>query len=392
MVALRLAVVLWLTAVPQAALAQTSTSAPATVPSSTAPSAPAVEASKSSAVPSEASPAPPPGTPLTADQIMARVAANQDRAEALRSEYIYHQRVRVLLQKANGTRMRDVTSEYTVTPTPDGTKKDLVHVEGYYRHKGRYIAFQGKEAPPSAQGGISVRLGDEDSIDGDMAQDFRDDLTNDKSKDGLAKDLFPLTTENQKDYRFQLLGQEVIHGRPTYRLKFGPKDRSDIDWAGEADIDAADFEPVRVYTKLSRPIPFLIRKFLVDLPGVGFNVEYGRQSDGVWFPVSFGTEFRVRVLMFWARNVIVSMSNTDFQHAQVAHTIRFEGTAPARPEVAAIPISISQLSFLDDPGRATGSGDDLTPPRALGRPLPIRQVPPERRRLPPPRHSIDRLC
>jgi hypothetical protein len=317
--ALRLAAVLYLIAVPPGVQAQTSP--PAMVPSSTVTSAPAAEAAKSSAIPSDATPSPPPGAPLTADQIMARVAANQDRADALRSEYIYHQRIRVLLQKASGKRMRDVTSDYLVTPTPDGTKKELTHVEGYYRHKGQYLAFQGNTEP----------LPDEDSIDGGMAHDFRDDLTNDKSKDGLAGDLFPLTTENQKNYRFQLLGQEVIHGRPTYRLKFGPKDRSDIDWAGEADVDVADLEPVRVYTKLSRPIPFLIRKFLVDLPGVGFDVEYARQPDGVWFPVSFGTEFRIRVVMFWARNIIISMSNSDFEHAQVAHSLRFEGQAPSLP-------------------------------------------------------------
>jgi hypothetical protein len=340
MTVLRLAAVLWLIAVPQGAQAQTGSAAPALPtapagnPSSTPATTPAVETQESGAGTLAASPAVSTpqagGAPLTADQIMARVAANQDRADALRSEYIYHQRVRVLLQKANGTRMRDVTSDYTVTPTPGGTKKELTHVEGYYRYKGRYIRFQGKKDPPPAQGGISVRLSGDDTIDGDMAQDFRDDLTNDKSKDGLASDLFPLTTEHQKDYRFQLLAQEVIHGRPTYRLKFRPKDRSDIDWAGEADIDVADLEPVRVYTKLSRPIPFLIRKFLVDLPGVGFDVEYARQPDGVWFPVSFGTEFRVRVLMFWARNIIVSMSNSDFEHAKVAHSIRFEGAASSQ--------------------------------------------------------------
>ncbi len=314
MCGMRIIAVLWFIALPQGVQAQTNSSAPA------------VEAPKSALVPSDtpaAAPAPPttpaPGAPLTANQIMVRVAANQDRAEALRSEYIYHQHVHVMLQKANGTRMRDETSDYLVTPTPDGTKKNLTHIEGYYRQKGRYLAFHGEPVP------------DEDSVDGDMAHDFRDDLTNDKSKDGLAKDLFPLTTDAQKDYGFQLLGQETVHGRPAYRLKFGPKDKSDIDWAGEAYIDAADFEPVRVYTKLSRPIPFLIRKFLVDLPGVGFDVEYSRQPDGVWFPVSFGTEFRIRVVMFWARNIIISMSNGDFEHAQVQHSLRFEGEAPAPP-------------------------------------------------------------
>jgi len=331
--------VLCLITVSAAAQAQTSPSATAGV----AASAPDVTpATPSSAPESSTAPA---GAPLTADQIMARVAANQDRADALRSEYIYHQRIHVLLEKASGKRMRDVTSDYVVTPTPDGTKKELVHVEGYYRHKGKYLAFQGKDTlPPGSTVSVhccTAPLPDEDSIDGDMAHDFREDLLNDKSKDGLAGDLFPLTTENQKNYRFQLLGQEVIHGRPTYRLKFGPKDRSDLDWAGEADIDVADLEPVRVYTKLSRPIPFLIRKFLVDLPGVGFDVEYARQPDGVWFPASFGTEFRVRVLMFWARNIIVSMSNSDFEHAEVQHSIRFEGAAPEKTGAPAPPESQS---------------------------------------------------
>jgi hypothetical protein len=340
MSALRLAAVLWLIAAPYGAEAQTSSCAPsaATTPAAHPASPAAADSSKSSGATSPgASPAPSASTasaggPLTADQIMARVAANQDRAEALRSEYVYHQRIRVLLEKASGKRMRDVTSDYLVTPTPDGTKKELTHVEGYYRHKGKYLAFQGKNASPPGST-ISVHcctVPDEDGVDGDMAQDFRDDLLNDKSKDGIGSDLFPLTTQHQKDYRFQLLGQETIHGRPAYRVKFGPKDRSDIDWAGEADIDAADLEPVRVYTKLSRPIPFLIRKFLVDLPGLGFDVEYARQPDGVWFPASFGTEFRVRVLMFWARNIIVSMTNSDFEHARVQHSIRFEGAASSQ--------------------------------------------------------------
>lgn len=346
MSALRLATVLWLIAAPHGAEAQTSSCAPpaattpAANPSSSLAATSTADSSKSSGASSlTASPAPsasttPAGVPLTADQIMARVAANQDRAETLRSEYVYHQRIRVLLEKASGKRMRDVTSDYLVTPTPDGIKKELTHVEGYYRHKGKYLAFQGR--PPGKPGHVHVSLGtgepagEADSIDGDMAQDFRDDLLNDKSKDGIGSDLFPLTTEHQKDYRFQLLGRETIHSRPAYRVKFGPKDRSDIDWAGEADIDTADLEPVRFYTKLSRPIPFLIRKFLVDLPGVGFDVEYARQPDGVWFPASFGTEFRVRVLMFWARNIIVSMTNSDFEHVQVQHSIRFEGAASSQ--------------------------------------------------------------
>jgi hypothetical protein len=247
--------------------------------------------------------------PLTAEAIMARVAANQDRSNELRSQYIYHQHIHLVSQKANGTQMHEESAEYLVMPTPSGSKKDLQLLKGHYRHKGRYLEFQGDPAP------------DQDALDGDLVHDMREDLANDKSKDGLASDLFPLTTEAQKKYEFKLLGQETEQGRTVYRLSFRPKDKSDIDWAGEAFIDAAEFEPVRVFTKLSRPIPFLIRKFLVDLPGVGFNVEYRRQPDGVWFPSSFGTEFRFRVLMFLSRNISVSLENSDFERTSVQSRI-----------------------------------------------------------------------
>lgn len=310
--ALRLIAVLWLAGLSLAAEAQN----PASTGQSASAPAQASETSNSATAP-QPDRAPSNAAPLSAEDIMARVAANQDRSDAQRGEYLYHQRVHITIQKANGTRMRDETGDYMVTPTADGTKKELIDVQGHYRQKGRYIEFHGKPVP------------DEDGIDGSMLQGFRDDLMNDKSKDGLASDLFPLTTEAQKSYRFQLVSQEIVHGRPTYRLRFSPKDSSDIDWAGETDIDVADFEPVRVYTKLSRPIPFLIRKFLVDLPGVGFNVEYQRQPDGVWFPSSFGTEFRLRVLMMFARNIIISMSNSDFERAHVEHSVQFEGEAPA---------------------------------------------------------------
>ncbi|HEY6292395.1 MAG TPA: hypothetical protein VI455_12670 [Terriglobia bacterium] len=245
------------------------------------------------------------GPSLTADAIMARVAANQDRSDKLRSEYVYHQHIHIVSQKTNGTQMHEESADYLVTPTPDGTQKALKLLKGHYRHKGRYLEFQGEPTP------------DADSLDGDMVHDFRTDLADDRSRDGLAKNLFPLTTEEQKKYSFRLLDEETQQGRSVYHLAFGPKDKGDIDWAGEAYVDAEDFQPVRVFTKLSRPLPFLMRKFLVDLPGVGFNVEYRRQPGGVWFPATFGTEFKLRVLMFLSRNISVSLENTDFERTHV---------------------------------------------------------------------------
>jgi hypothetical protein len=115
-------------------------------------------------------------------------------------------------------------------------------------------------------------------------------------------------------------------GRSVYHISFRPKDKNDISWAGEAYIDAAEFQPVRVFTKLSRRIPFGVRTFLgTDVPGIGFNVVYKRQEDGVWFPATFGTEFRLHVLFFINREVSVSLENTGFQHTHVESKMKVTG-------------------------------------------------------------------
>lgn len=60
-----------------------------------------------------------------------------------------------------------------------------------------------------------------DSLDGDPVHDFRDGFSNDRSKDGLGRDLFPLTSEEQKKYLFELAGEETVQGRKVYRVRFG---------------------------------------------------------------------------------------------------------------------------------------------------------------------------
>jgi hypothetical protein len=254
---------------------------------------------------------------LTAEAIMAHVAVNQDRSEKLRAEYVYKQRIRVVTRKTNGRLMWDETTDYRVVPTPGGTKKELERITGRYAEKGKYVDFTSEPA------------GKRGALDGDLAQDLRNDLSNDKSKDGLGRDLFPLTTEQQNKYQFRLIGEETQQGRPAYRIAFRPKDKDDLLWAGEALIDQEDFQPVVVFTKLSRRIPFAVRTFLgTDLPGVGFNVKYQRQADGVWFPVSFGAEFRLHVLFFINRDISVALQNTGFQHTEVKSTIKYEGPPP----------------------------------------------------------------
>ena len=248
--------------------------------------------------------------PPSVEEIMARVAANQDRGEKVRAEYVYQQRIRVATLRTNGKLAREETTDYVVTPTPNGTKKELKHIEGRYWHKGKYLDFHSEPVPESG------------SLDGSIVHSFRDDLSNDRSKDGLGRDLFPLTSEEQKKYHFELAGEETVQGRKVYRVRFRPRDKEELTWAGEALIDSEELEPVRVYTKLSRKIPLFVRTLLgTDLPGLGFNVAYRRFDEGVWFPVSFGTEFRLRAVFFINRDITVSLENSAFQRAKVQSKI-----------------------------------------------------------------------
>jgi hypothetical protein len=243
---------------------------------------------------------------LTAEAIMARVATNQDSSEKLRSQYIYHQHVQVMSKKPGGKVLREETADYHVVPKSDRTERTLEQLTGRYWHKGKYQAFSGEPVPEA------------DSTDGELVHAFREDVTDEKSKDGLAQDLFPLTTDEQKQYKFRVIDHDLFEGHEAYHVAFTPKDDEDIEWAGEAYVDALEFQPIYVFTKLSRPIPFGVRKFLgTDLPGLGFAVHYRRQEDGAWFPSSLGSEFRIRVFFLFNRTMTVSLENKDFEHTHV---------------------------------------------------------------------------
>jgi hypothetical protein len=250
--------------------------------------------------------------PAAAEVIMARVAENQDRAMKLRAGYIYQQHVVVATRRINGKLARQEAADYLVTPTPSGIEKTLQKLEGRYVQKGKTIEFKGEP------------VANRDSLDAGVIDGFRKGLLDEKSRDGLAHDLFPLTAEDQKQYRFEVAGEQVIDGRRTYRIRFRPADKDDITWAGEALIDAEEYQPVSVYTKLSRRIPVAVRMLLgTDLPGLGFNVRYQRLDKDIWFPVSFGTEFRMHILFFLNRDITVSSENSGFRHATVESKIEF---------------------------------------------------------------------
>jgi hypothetical protein len=251
---------------------------------------------------------------------MARVAANQDRTEAARSRYIYLQHVRMVSRKPGGKVMCEEVTDSRASPQQKESQQQLLTLDGRYWQKGRYVHYTTlQEARDSKDGeprgkDVKTEKGDLDGMDIDLVENLRKNLADDKSKDGLGKGLFPLTTEQQSKYFFKLEGRQTMNGREVYRVSFRPKDKNDFDWKGEAFIDTQEFEPVVVYTEMSRKIPLAVRTLLgTNLPGLGFSVTYDREPDGVWFPVSFGTEFRMRVLFFIARDISMSLTNTHFE-------------------------------------------------------------------------------
>jgi hypothetical protein len=289
---------------------------------------------------------------LTADQIMARVAVNQDRTEAARTRYIYQQHIHMVSRKPGGKVMCEEVTDSRVSPQQNKSQQQLMTLDGRYWQKGRYVHYTtlqehddsdskdaaAKSGEPKGEQpknkAVKTEKEDLDGLDIDLVENLRKNLTNegsedsakhghvqidadhgeDTSKDGLAKGLFPLTSKQQSKYLFKLLGRQKMNGRDVYHVSFRPRDKSDFDWKGEAFIDTQEFEPVVVYTEMSRKIPLGVRVLLgTNLPGLGFSVTYDREPDGVWFPVNFGTEFRMRVLFFLARDISMSLENTHFE-------------------------------------------------------------------------------
>jgi hypothetical protein len=80
------------------------------------------------------------GQAPSVDQIMARVAENQARAQDLRRAYIYNQKVVARFHRNNGKLAREEKLEYVVTPTPGGIDKKLAHFEGKYERNGQLIS------------------------------------------------------------------------------------------------------------------------------------------------------------------------------------------------------------------------------------------------------------
>jgi hypothetical protein len=249
--------------------------------------------------------------------IMENVGRNQAQAVALRQEFTFHQRQLLKMNRGNGKVAREEHREYEITPKGHGVAKELLRFDGKYEYKGKYATYD--------RPGYNYKDMD---IDGDLIDDLSNDMTNDKgSRDGIGANLFPLTTEEQHKYNFKLLAAEPYRGRDVYRVSLEPKPHQDFDeaaWKGEAMIDAAEFQPVSIHSKLALKIPKAVKVLLgTDIKGLGFAVTYQKFEDGVWFPVSYGGEFEVRAVFFYKRTISVNMTNTDFHRTDVKSNVTY---------------------------------------------------------------------
>ncbi len=258
--------------------------------------------------------------PETADAIMAKVAANQERANRQRSQFVYRQSVLIRMHRGDHKLCREERSEFTVTPGPQGFEKRLTSFSGRYAGKGGLVAYDRPHYEYK-----------ELDIDGDVISDLTDDFTNDKnSRDGIGKDLFPLTAGEQSKYVFRLLGKEIAQGRDVYRLSFRPRPHTEgAPWRGEVLVDALEYQPLLVTTRLARGVPFLVKTLLgTNLKYLGFSLAYQPAAEGAWFPVSYGGEFEVRALFFFKRGISVSLANSGFKRADVRSQIVFDPILP----------------------------------------------------------------
>jgi hypothetical protein len=249
--------------------------------------------------------------------IMENVGRNQAQAVALRQEFSFHQKQLLKMNRGNGKVAREEHREYDITPSGHGVAKELLRFEGKYEYKGKYITYD--------RPGYTYKDMD---IDGEMIDDLSNDMTNDKSsRDGIGANLFPLTTDEQHKYNFKLLAAEKYRGREVYRVGFEPKPHQDFDeaaWKGEALIDAAEFQPVSVHSKLAMKIPMAVKVLLgTDIKGLGFSITYEKFEDGVWFPVSYGGEFEVRAVFFYKRTISVNMTNSEFHRTNVKSNVTY---------------------------------------------------------------------
>ena len=256
----------------------------------------------------------------TVEQIMQEVAANQDRAQHLRREFVYRQNVIVRLTRGSKKLVREELREFQVIPTPEESEKTLVRLQGKYEKDGKMLEYDQLGFRPKSL-----------DLDGELIDSFAEEFTGDKkSRDGISRAFFPLTSHKQNKYHFHLKGEEMYRGRPVYRIVFEPagqgwEEFGDAPWAGELLVDQAEHQPIVITTRLAKNLPVAVKVLLgTNIQQLGFKITYEKFDEDVWFPVSYGGEFMLKVVFFYKRNIAVAVKNSDFQRTVVSTRLTFD--------------------------------------------------------------------
>ena len=98
------------------------------------------------------------------------------------------------------------------------------------------------------------------------------------------RSLTALTPEN---YKFELLGSEILDGRPAYILKVDPVKDSKFLYRGKVWIDAADFAVARIEATPAKNPSFWISRTVID----SRNEKHGE----FWLPKANRSETKVKI-------------------------------------------------------------------------------------------------
>ena len=262
---------------------------------------------------------------LTAEEIMQHVAENQRRSVSARSSIVYTQNLKIRLLRGGGKLAREENHRFTIAPTDKGFKKKRTEFRGVVRHNNQLMPY----AEPYYQHGMM----DLDAI----VVEVLAELVDDNSRDGISKHLFPLTANRQPKYQFSLLGTETLENREVYRVAFKPRKRgapkdNRAHWEGEVFVDTTQLQPVYVTTTFVWSVPLPVRVvFGTNVRQVGFALRYEEVDEGIWFPVSYGGEFKIRAAFLYGRTATISLTNEDFRRTDVDSSISY-GDEAAIPE------------------------------------------------------------
>jgi hypothetical protein len=225
------------------------------------------------------------------------------------------------MKRANGKLAHEQTRDYTVLPSPNGMKRELVSVSGKAQRGSRTVTYTD---PEFRDKGLD--------IDHDLVQSLAEDFGGEhkgEQKDGVDPDLFPLRSKGLSAYKFKLKDSEQYQGHDVWAIEYEPVkvswDDDDRCWHGEALIDKAEYQPMMITSSFACKIPGAVKVILgTNVQKIGFKVTYRKFDDGVWFPVTYGGEFKFRALFLYARTVGIGLINSDFKRTNVETAIKYE--------------------------------------------------------------------